>query len=432
MLAVVMNITFITLRFRQATVMPCLLALLLVSTAGPSTAQVTEQPSSEQPSDAPVATDPSGEPEEVEPDTEIREVQVVKARLKGTPGHRDVKSIERIRRGGGRVDWSPQGDWIAFDERGADGLHDIYLIQPVGDQEICLTCERYELRKISALSPAWHPSGEYLVFQGQNAARKLELSAVELAEPFRGLHSELWIITRDKRDIWQITQVRENGGAVIDPHFSFEADQLLWSERLTNRSRPWGEWGVRVAKLEIKRGLPRLGRVRTFRPGGEPFLYASGFTPNDRGLLIAASPNPGQGIDGLDILELDLASERFERLTATPDSRDELALYAPKGHRVVWASDRNLAPPEGGARLPRRNDLWIATRTDAKEQPAAQERLTYFNEPASKHSLGQALIDDLTWSPQGDRLLLHVLSSQDGGAVEEGLYLILLDASYRR
>lgn len=435
MLAVVMNTpALITHRSRRALSRLCLLVLLLIPTVAPVSAQVAEEqspePSSpEPPSGAPNDEEPAGEPGQ--DGDELPEVEVVKARLKGSPGHRDVRSIERFRRGGGRVDWSPQGDWIAIDERGPDGRYDIHLIKADGAQETCLTCELYELRKISALNPAWHPSGEYLVFHGQNAARKLDLSAVELADPFRGLHSELWVVTRDGRHAWQITQVRENGGAVIDPHLSFEADQLVWSERLTNRSRPWGEWGVRVAALEIKRGLPRLGKVRTFEPGGKQFLYASGFTPNDRGLLIAASPDPGQGVEGLDILELDLESERFERLTATPDSRDELALYAPKGHRIVWVSDRNLDPPEGGARLPRRSDLWVASRPDTRGEPVAHERLTYFNEPASKHTLGQALIDDLSWSPQGDRLMVHVLSS-DGGEVEEAVYLILLDASYRR
>ncbi len=349
------------------------------------------------------------------------------------PGNRHVRGIRVLRRGGGRVDWSQQGDWIAYDEANSQGVYDLYVMNAVSGSERCLTCDQYDLRKIHSLSPVWHPSGDYLVFQVQDRPRRVRLDTLDLATPHRGLHGDLWAISRDGKDIWQLTQIAANGGAVIDPHFSHEADRLVWSERLENYRGRWGYWSLRVAGFEIKRGLPRLGKVRTFRPQTPPgFVVANGFTPDDRGLLLSAEA-------GGDILRLDMESGTSEHLTATPDHRDELVSTAPRSDRLVWVSDRGIARRRG-QRLPYRGDLWFMS-----ESERTQERLTFFNHPKSDHTLGEALIDDLAWSPQGDRLVLHVvypaggrgaledpdLVTEDGEPiVEEAIYLVELDESF--
>jgi hypothetical protein len=61
----------------------------------------------------------------------------------------------------------------------------------------------------------------------------------------------------------------------------------------------------------------------------------------------------------------------------------------------------------------------------------APERLTFFNHPSSRESLGAAIVDDFVQSPAGDEILAHVVWS-DGGEVREGLYLIRLDQSFSR
>ena len=60
----------------------------------------------------------------------------------------------------------------------------------------------------------------------------------------------------------------------------------------------------------------------------------------------------------------------------------------------------------------------------------------------SDHALGEALIDDVAWSPEGDRLLIHVVSAaelpegqvpeEDDPLVEEAIYLVVLDDSFTR
>ena len=205
-----------------------------------------------------------------------------------------VKDISLFRDGAGRVAWSAQGDWLAFDRRDPEhGNYQLWVMKRDGTFERCLTCEPLDLRRENCINPTWHPSGDWIVFQLQSQAKRLGFGPVELATGDRGLWSELEVIRRDGRGFWQLTRVHENGGTVLDPQFSFEGDQILWSERVRSRVGRWGEWALRVAQF---RGgaVPRLAKPRTFEPG-EQHLYLSGssFTPDDRGALIAGNLDAG-------------------------------------------------------------------------------------------------------------------------------------------
>ncbi len=351
-------------------------------------------------------------------------VEVVRARMatSGRPGHRKVSSVHTLIKDGGRVDWSQQGDWIAFDRADSEGFYHIYIMRPDGTREKCLTCEVWDFRKTNSLSPAWHPSGEYLVFQVQQHATKLQLDTLRLTTPHRGLHSELWVVRSDGRDPFKITKIRDRGGAVVDPHFSHEGDKLTWSQRVVSLGR-WGEWEPHVAKFQVKRGVPRISSVKNYQPEvRKGFVVAHGFTPNDRGLLISAVPDGGAGRD---ILELDLETGDYKRLTSSPSEVDELVFSLPRSDGVVWVSDRNIKRPKDRM-LPRRGDVWYMSASGRR-----QERLTFFNDSESDHFLAEAMIDDLSWSPEGDKLLLHVVSAGAPGSasVDEAIYLVELKSA---
>lgn len=384
------------------------------------------EPTAEDPS----AADPA---EDAEP---TRPVEIVKAQIVGPPGHRDVQRIRRLIPGAGRVDWSRQGNWIAFDRPGEDGRYDVFLHNIDSGSERCLNCDRYELRQTNVLDPVWHPSGEYLVVQVQTSPRRLKFDPIRLATPNRGIHSDLYVIPRDGRDAWKITRIAENGGAVVDPHFSYEGGHLVWSRRVASVGARWGDWEFQIAEFRIRRGLPKLGKVVSHRPTDLPpgFVVASEFTPNDRGLLIAAVPGSAP-VSGRDVLRFDLDSDKLERITSTADQWDDRLTQSPKGDRLVWVSDRGI--PRRGE-LPYRGDLWF------RDEPTGrQERLTFFNDsderrPKSDHSLGEALIDDIAWDPSGKRLALHVVSpvedtfDDDGPAVEQALYIVELGEAFQR
>lgn len=361
------------------------------------------------------------------------------------PGHRAVRDVERVMAGGGRVDAARQGDWIAFDMVGPDGRYDVYLLrlsQGEGNH-VCFTCDlipssfhepnTFLNDKPSFINPAWHPSGDYLVIAVQSSSKRRNMNALKLATPHRGLGGELWVFTRDGKDFYQITQVTDNGRLAIDPHFSHEADALVWSERFTNRRGPWGEWVLRVTEFRIGRGVPRLGKSRIYRPGLAQGHYrglalAHAFTPDDGGLYVSAIPAASLP-ERRDLLRIDLETEKVERLTSTPDEDDGFALAVPSSDFLVWTTDRNLGARTASRQLPARSEVWLRSTSGT-----TQERLTFFNDPASDHYVGEALVDDLSWTAEGDGLLVHVLhvSDDEVAALEETIFLIRFGPELRR
>ena len=354
------------------------------------------------------------------------------SQLCGDPAAAEVKqspATERLRilvPSGGRVDWSVQGDLIAYDRQGSDGFYDLYLTTPAGTLERCLTCQLLEFRRVHAFNPAWHPSGNLLVFQAQPAARKLHFGPTVMASPDRGLHTELWTISRDGQVFVKLLEPLP-GRAILDPHFSHEGGLLAWSERVKSRTARWGEWEIQVAPFNVRAQIPKLKKIERYpMKDKHHFTEVHGFTPDDRRLLISGNLEAGQGEAGMDVYLLDLESREVERLTHTLGDWDEHAHLSPDGRQLAWTSNRNLsrrAPPSPPGTMPTarpvRRDLWLRDLESGSEV-----RLTYFNHPSSPTAQSGATIADLVWSPEGGRLLLTVVS--DFAADREDLYELTL------
>jgi Tol biopolymer transport system component len=80
---------------------------------------------------------------------------------------RRVKRIRTVTPSGGRLDWSP-ANLVVFDRLGSDEYYDVYLMEADGSKERCLTCDAAGLPPGHHGNPAWHPSGDYIVFQSQD------------------------------------------------------------------------------------------------------------------------------------------------------------------------------------------------------------------------------------------------------------------------
>lgn len=409
-------------------------ALLAVLLSGPARAQEeTEEappaPIVERARIVPPSPPGEAEPGRSEPPAASPSLPGAKP-IAARPGHHAVQEVRLVKAGGGRVDGARQDGWIAFDMVGEDERYDVYVMQLEGAGEECLTCDIWSLKKTHVLNPAWHPSGDYLVVQAQSSPKRRGLDAVDLATPARGLGCELWVVTRDGRDAFQITRLEERGSAVLDPHFSHEADLLAWSERMTSREPPWGEWTVRVVDFKVRRGVPVLGKTRTYNSGiGRGLAVVHGFTPDDGGILVSALPD--RGLPEPDIVRVDLESGRVDRMTSSPDQSDELVSAVPYSDYFVWVTDRALSDQRrvlAGGPLPRRTEVWLRSASGM-----AQERLTYFNHPDSGHYLGSAMVSDLSWTADGETLLLSVVSVPEGSeTAKEGIYRVKLGKEYRR
>lgn len=336
-------------------------------------------------------------------DARSRQVEIVRARLVDELGHRWVTGIDRLERDGARPEWSRQGDRIAFDAANDFGARELHVLDLDLGSRRCITCDHWDLRKKNVLSPTWHPSGEWLVVTVQDLPRRLQPSIDRMATVERGYHADLWAVREDGKDAWRITRSSEDGRAVLEAHFSWEGDRIAWSERVDSSVGGDGAWVVRVAEISMRRGVPFLDDVETYRPTSWPArVVVDGFTPDDHGLWISFSP---RGRRGALAGRYDLETRQLKMVEDAGRWTEE-PREVPRGERIVYASDRGLDLPR---HLPRVHDLWFTTPTGRNT-----ERLTYFNDPSADHHLGEALIADLAWSPDGDALLLHVVSHRDG------------------
>lgn len=412
-------------------VLPC----ALLSQNPPDEPAETTQPATEertlgpQPYDpADPVTPPAGEPdswgyepaadaptaEDSEGDTSTS-VEIVRARLKGELGHRWVQGISRWEPGAARAAWSTQGDKIAYDAPGDLGFRQLYVRDVETGSRKCLTCDLWEFRKKSVLSPEWHPSGDWIVVTVQDLPRRLLPDPPRMASFHRALHADLWILTADGKNAWQLTRSAEQGGAVHEAKISFEGDRIAWSERVDSSAGLEGSWVVRIAELELRK-VPSFKKDETLRPTSWPSrIVVEGFTQNDSGLWLSLTPRDRVGSRAA---RYDLETLRLD-LVDSGGTWDLEPRSVPRGERIVFASDRNLSPPRV---VPWTGDLWFTTPLGLR-----QERLTFFNDPSSDHYLGEALIADITWAPDGRTVLLSIVSSDDG-VTEEALWRVDLSA----
>ncbi len=329
----------------------------------------------------------------------------------------ELLSVELLVPGGGRLAWSAQGDRIAYDKAGPDGLYDLYVQDLESTYERCLTCTMPDFKKAHALNPDWHPSGGYLVFQAQQQAKSLRLGAEELATPQRSVHSDLWLVRTDGVDYWRITRLAEIGSAVLDPHFSYEGDKLVWSERTASRSGAWGSWRLRTGEVGFGRGVPRLSKLAVpWLPSQPGLVVAHGFLADDLGFLVSAQIGGDGSSRGLDIYRLDGKAGGVERLTRSRHGLDEYARIAPRNGLVAFTSDAELAT--GAQPI---SELWLM-RSDGGDKRA----LTAFNHADN----APTWVGDFAWSPTGDRILAQVLRGR--GERQEAIYLLHLSATLAR
>jgi hypothetical protein len=326
-------------------------------------------------------------------------------------GERLISGVGFATEGAARPAWSTQGDWIVYDKRGSDGYQDVYIAKPDGAFDRCITCDFIEFQRLHAGNAAWHPSGRYLVFHSEAPFRSERVPFPFLAIPGRTRGDAVWVISVEGRDLWRIVDRSEMGGRVHSPRFSYEGDQLVWSERVASGGDIWGDWVIRLAEFGSGRGVPRVTNVRTLEPAAQKaFHETAGFMPDDKSILVAGNFIEGQPVDGMDIYAVEAGSEDVKQLTKSVGRWDRFPAIAPDGLTIAWSSSETLRLPERP--LIREDtvavvalDLWVGALDGSWSR-----RLTGFNDPLADEYLGHVMVGPSAWSPAGDKLLVTVTS----------------------
>jgi Tol biopolymer transport system component len=298
-----------------------------------------------------------------------------------------LKRVKTLVTYGGRVGWSPDGSVIAFDRPGRDGYSDIWLMNPDGSRQRCLTCNNSQLSKNNG-NPTWHPSGQYIVFQAEDpklqglSQQKL---AKYLASPGVAINNNLWVMTADGSQFWQLTHIKDRSGTLF-PHFSFDGTKLLWSQADGRRKyNRLGYWTIKLADFSVKSGRPQISNIRTLKPLNFQLYEVHGFSPDNKTILFSGIKENEYYYD-MEIYTMELSSGRVRQLTDN-DEWDEHAHFTPDGRQIIWPSSKDIPQPKGASlqdiiKNPPKLDYWIMN-TDGSDK----HRLSGFNDPNASEYL---------------------------------------------
>lgn len=325
-----------------------------------------------------------------------------------------LTEITPIVSSGKSLDWCPSTNMIALGKMGVDLYYDVYIMNPDGTGLTCLT-DSVDCPQKHNGNPAWHPSGEYIVFTAENG--DVQGAAYDrVAIPGRGVNCNLWVVNRAGTATWQLTDYEtsySNPRGVLHPQISHDGTKILWAERLSNRQgTPWGEWALKVADFIVDEKGPHLGGITAYQPGESHRFYEShAFSADDTKILFCGNLEKDQLESGLDIFEMEISTGSLTKLTDSFSDWDEHAHYSPDGTKIAWMSStgfdihigfEDLQTHQWPQKL--KTELWIMDADGSNKQ-----QLTHFNEPGHAHYLSDdVIVSDSTWSPDGTSIAVTI------------------------
>lgn len=331
--------------------------------------------------------------------------------------------IKIINENGGRVDWDRSGsNLIVFDRMGSDGYFDIWTMQPDGSEQRCLTCGKEELTQKHIGNPVWHPSGKFIVFQAQKQETPKYIDPK--CTPGAGVLNDLWCMSSDGNNFWKLYGVKDeiskHSGGLLHPHFSNNGEIIIWSERIKDNGRIFGEWIIKIADFVVAGNNPKLMNIETINPSPVSSFYEThSFSPDGRYFLFT-----GNQEGGLDIYEYDLVAKKTRRLTYNPKVWDEHAHYTTSGRKIIWMSNEGLPMQKKPFQL--KTEFWVMDRDGQ-----GKKQLTFFNFSQHSHYMGKkfTVAADSAWSPDGTKLI-GLLIYGDPNSKERGKGLnVMIDFS---
>jgi Tol biopolymer transport system component len=362
--------------------------------------------------EAPLETAPQEEatkPAEQEPVSEqVPEVEKTPAEESGVTEEPEplVHSITIIvNQQGGRVDWG-KNNLIAHSRFGQDGYYDLWVMDSDGSSAKCLTCDNPRIPQLHNGQPAWHPSGRYIVFQSQDPSLPhTRQEDNRQTQPGFGKHNNLWVTDPEGKNFYQLTSIKQNG-AILHAHSSHDGLKLTWAEKIGIGA---SDWAIMIADF-VEIPQPHLENITPYQPLGNVWYETHDFSPDDSRVLFTAGTG-ATSWSGFDIWDMEIATQKLNRLTSDPEIWDEHAHYSPDGEKIVWASSREYPYDPSTfdkAVATLKLDYWIMDADGLNKQ-----RLTYFNEPRHEHYMGYtSIVADCSWSPDGRKIVASVLCGQ--------------------
>ncbi|NAT11258.1 hypothetical protein C4E22_06950 [ANME-1 cluster archaeon AG-394-G06] len=321
-----------------------------------------------------------------------------------SPSNTPVKSINFLENIGGRLDLSKE-DVIVFDSKGPDGYYDVYMMNMDGTKRKCLTCDKVQVPQKHNGQPAWHPSGDFIVFQSVDPELKglpkiLSEREKVLTGPGAGVNNNLWLTDKDGERFWQLTEVEDKKG-VLHPHFSHDGKKLIWAEIVDQKVEPSGDWVIKIADVFIGENSAKLKNIIVLKPGNMRFFETHGFSADDSKILFSATPDGYYS--NLDIYSYDLFTKELKQHTGPDSEWDEHAQYSPDGKKIVWMSSKGISQKIQQYKV--KTDYWIMDSNGENKK-----RITFFNDRQAKNYIeGGVAAADNAWTSDGKKILGYII-----------------------
>ena len=282
--------------------------------------------------------------------------------------------------------WNNTSSSVAYGKKDAKGYYKIFISDTLGNHEKPLTFNGWKKDR-HQWAEEWHPSGKYLfcyVEKPEYVKEKEHKRAPIDAIPGYGAYTDLWLISRDGKQAWQLTDLpNKYSSGIIHSAISEDGKLFAWSERIAapkfiSKNLGAGTYVIKVADF-IFDSVPKLTNIRTFQPGNVAALNELEAISKDNTTLLFYSTFETKNIFNTPIYSLNLSSGEIKKLTT--ESFAQAPTYTPDGKHIVYMTgkDCDIFPGQlQGA------DWWIMD-TDGNNK----QRLTYMNKWNHKQSVNR-------------------------------------------
>lgn len=323
------------------------------------------------------------------------------------------RTLTKIADSAGRVAWYKGGkhELLAFDSitNQRSKSTDLFIMSPSGSGKRNLTAGSTVPAGFIG-QPAWHPDGEHIVFQAENANSSHRL----LNHMAWGINNDLWMIKRDGSGARRIYSSALNHGA-LHPHFNHAGNKIIFSKRIpTGKTsavakalklggggeNQWTGWQIAIADFDMsKSGESRVYNFQTIKPNGSGFYETHGFTKSGR-IIYAFTPDGSTYVD--DVFTCDGKGGNVQRLINSPKTWDEHVHFSPSGRSFAFMSSRAFDSWDSSNSTARN----LRTELFLRDKNGSIVQLTDFNKDKGRKE--RYLISDLDWDASGARLVFQV------------------------
>lgn len=340
-----------------------------------------------------------------------------------------VESRRTLTANGGRVDWCAATNQIAFDRMTGTDTSEVYVINPEGSGERCVTCNTPGLPEGIRGQPAWHPDGRFLVIQVPG--KFYQGSRFEFVS--WGIHNDLWLVTANGKQAQRLVET-EYLGAALHPHFSDTGDRLFWTTRASTgkkirqrlfhktpgRENPWDGWHLVIADFEIDNaGKAKLTNHKHLYRKEGGFFESHALKADMIWFSHTKSGRPF--VDDIYRARWDGAGR--VNITKSTGTWEEHGEPSPNGTLVTFNSSRSFDwknPPDTAKTL--RLELWAHQKSTGNFV-----RLTNFNAQLKKRE--RVLTSDYAWGPNGREIAVYY-ATFGRNSITQKIDILRLDRAY--